>query len=183
MSKSPHKLVFDLIDIPQQGLTLEGTATPEEMELENEDRLFFNSPIAYNLHLEAINAGHDLLVRGAIRTTAQIICDRCETLTDFDLQNSEVCHQYENAFGTTLDLTDDIREDILCILPQHFLCSEDCKGFCLKCGQNLNLGPCDCEADDEDDDDDSQFTAEEKNPWAALDFFTPEQDAADKTNQ
>lgn len=40
-----------------------------------------------------------------------------------------------------------ICEDISLSLPYRFLCREDCKGLCPKCGKNLNLGPCGCPAD------------------------------------
>ncbi len=29
-------------------------------------------------------------------------------------------------------------------MDQKFLCSEDCKGLCERCGRNLNDGPCGC---------------------------------------
>jgi uncharacterized protein len=29
-------------------------------------------------------------------------------------------------------------------LPVRFLCKEDCKGVCTKCGKNLNEGECEC---------------------------------------
>ena len=32
-------------------------------------------------------------------------------------------------------------------MDQRFLCREDCKGLCEKCGKNLNDGPCDCKAE------------------------------------
>jgi uncharacterized protein len=32
-------------------------------------------------------------------------------------------------------------------MEQRFLCKEDCKGLCPKCGKNLNDGPCDCRED------------------------------------
>ena len=28
--------------------------------------------------------------------------------------------------------------------PVRFLCREDCKGLCQRCGKNLNEGACDC---------------------------------------
>ena len=34
---------------------------------------------------------------------------------------------------------------LLQTLPVTVLCREDCKGLCPKCGQNLNLGDCQCE--------------------------------------
>jgi uncharacterized protein len=35
-------------------------------------------------------------------------------------------------------------EDIVFSLPLRFLCDEECKGLCSRCGKNLNDGPCDC---------------------------------------
>lgn len=34
-------------------------------------------------------------------------------------------------------------------LPIRYLCSEDCKGLCYKCGANLNEGPCKCNRDED----------------------------------
>lgn len=43
-----------------------------------------------------------------------------------------------------VDLTDYIWSQIASSLPMKFLCSEDCKGLCQKCGKNLNEGFCSC---------------------------------------
>jgi len=43
-----------------------------------------------------------------------------------------------------IDISDEIRESLLLELPMTILCSEDCKGLCLHCGQNLNIRKCDC---------------------------------------
>lgn len=47
--------------------------------------------------------------------------------------------------GSKLDLTDAVRDALLLELPYRFLCREDCKGLCPKCGKNLNLGSCTCQ--------------------------------------
>ncbi len=85
-------------------------------------------------------------------------CDRCA---------KEVTREYtipmEHTFVTELndeendefflvptmrfDLEGLATEDVILYLPQKFLCSEDCKGICPKCGKNLNDGLCDCKAD------------------------------------
>ncbi len=44
-----------------------------------------------------------------------------------------------------LSLDELLTECLELSLPFRFLCSEDCKGLCPKCGKNLNDGPCDCE--------------------------------------
>jgi hypothetical protein len=45
---------------------------------------------------------------------------------------------------TALDLSDAIREAVLLEIPIKNLCAEDCRGLCLECGANLNVGSCDC---------------------------------------
>ena len=85
-------------------------------------------------------------------------CDRCA---------KEVTREYtipmEHTFVTELndeendefflvptmrfDLEGLATEDVILYLPQKFLCSEDCKGICPKCGKNLNDGLCDCKED------------------------------------
>lgn len=46
--------------------------------------------------------------------------------------------------GKTIDLDPLVREQVLLALPMHAVCSEDCKGLCGTCGQNLNEGQCGC---------------------------------------
>lgn len=43
-----------------------------------------------------------------------------------------------------LDVDELVNEDVLLSMPDKYLCSEDCKGLCSRCGANLNDGPCDC---------------------------------------
>ncbi len=43
-----------------------------------------------------------------------------------------------------LDIFEPLKEQILLDMPSKWLCSDDCKGLCPKCGKNLNEGECDC---------------------------------------
>ena len=43
-----------------------------------------------------------------------------------------------------LDVPDFIAEFLGVETPYRYLCSEDCKGLCHKCGKDLNAGGCDC---------------------------------------
>jgi uncharacterized protein len=43
-----------------------------------------------------------------------------------------------------LDLAEVLRQDVLIVMPMHVLCSNDCRGLCPSCGQNLNEGNCNC---------------------------------------
>jgi uncharacterized protein len=43
-----------------------------------------------------------------------------------------------------LDLTEGVRQYVLMSEPWKPLCSEDCRGFCPRCGADLNQHPCNC---------------------------------------
>lgn len=58
--------------------------------------------------------------------------------------------------GTSLDITDAVREAIILSLPIGPVCREDCRGLCPGCGRDLNEEPCGC-------------TGEKSDPrWSAL---------------
>ncbi len=154
---------FDLVDLPPEGVDLAGEASPEELGLLAEERLRYLSPVEYHLHLEAINGGADLLARGTLAVTVEARCDRCDEPFSWRVTTEDVCHEVENAFGTTVDLSDGLREDILMSFPQRFLCREECQGLCSRCGANLNQGPCGCPGED----------SSEEDPWSALDGVVP----------
>ena len=44
-----------------------------------------------------------------------------------------------------LDMDEQLREQLEMEFPMRFLCHEDCKGLCPKCGKNLNEGECNCD--------------------------------------
>jgi len=111
-----------------------------------EDSLSFPEPLAYELRAE--NLGTRMVVKGRVWTAARRHCDSCLAEYDEELQNDEVCHLLEDVGEDEIDLTDDLREDALVVLPQKSLCSEECRGLCPQCGQNLNEQDCGCPAPD-----------------------------------
>ncbi len=44
-----------------------------------------------------------------------------------------------------LDMDEPLKEQLEMEFPLRFLCKEDCKGLCPKCGKNLNDGDCGCQ--------------------------------------
>lgn len=66
---------------------------------------------------------------------------RAERAGSFHLEDAE-----EEVFdGRVIDLDPIIREQLLLALPMSAVCTDDCKGLCSVCGQNLNEKPCGCE--------------------------------------
>lgn len=98
-------------------------------------------------------------------------CDRCgepatETVTCeiayvlVESLSGEERDDYIVVDNGLLDLEDVVCTDVLLAQPTKHLCSEDCKGLCMNCGANLNLGDCPC-------------PAQQNNPFAEAlaDFF------------
>lgn len=46
--------------------------------------------------------------------------------------------------GDHLELAPMLREQLILASPMHPLCKEDCLGLCVRCGNDLNEGPCGC---------------------------------------
>ena len=47
--------------------------------------------------------------------------------------------------GNQIDLGEIVISNLLLNLSYKYLCKEDCKGLCPKCGKDLNLGDCGCD--------------------------------------
>ena len=95
-----------------------------------------------------------LHLRGTITAEMICICDRCgqvfesrkETAVDAVIaeEESEENPELFVLEGTELDLQELLSTCLILDMETKFLCREDCKGLCARCGRNLNLGPCGC---------------------------------------
>ena len=103
-----------------------------------------------------------LQIEGTCKVTVESACDRClepvatvfnlnisritkGNVTDESEVESEDLDEANYIDGYTLDVDQLIGSEILIGWPTKILCSEDCKGICNVCGQNLNQGTCNCE--------------------------------------
>ena len=64
-----------------------------------------------------------------------------EVLSDLDEDRLDDYAIIDDGF---LDIDSRILEQLEVEFPFRFLCKEDCKGLCSKCGKNLNEEECDC---------------------------------------
>lgn len=140
-----------------------------EADLPAEDPLWeplpwtFDGPVSVDLDVQ--QAGEDVVVRGNVRGTAALSCRRCLTPVTQELDEdliflyrtgiADVEAQAEEVYvlpprGQELDLSEAVREHVLLAVPQFVSCDEACRGFCPRCGTNLNTTSCDCVAEDED---------------------------------
>lgn len=115
-------------------------------------------------HLFAVLSGQDLLVTGSAAFTLETVCCRCMKEMQTEIRAGKICIYREKVPDQEVDITDDVREELLLNIPDYIRCSEDCKGLCPHCGADLNDGPCGCE----DQSDEPELPPDE-SPWSALD--------------
>ena len=127
--------------IPQEGLSLEETLSPSQLKLEAND-IEFIEPIL--VKAKAIKITNALTVDMQFKTRFKLNCSRCLESMQVGLDKKQRMNFTINSLQDTVDLDDDIRQELILNFPVKALCSADCKGICPKCGKNLNQGGCCC---------------------------------------
>ena len=127
--------------IPPGGETLSGTDPASIMDLDEPD-VHFEHEVEYEFHAQVQN--NALLVTGRVSTPVKLRCSRCLRVSEQPLRVEQFVFHQELHGEDFVDLTANMREDIILELPQRALCTEDCKGLCPHCGKDLNRGPCRC---------------------------------------
>ncbi|OIP45603.1 MAG: hypothetical protein AUK28_07865 [Desulfobacterales bacterium CG2_30_60_27] len=106
-----------------------------------------------------------VLVSGSISVTFLFDCDRC--LGRFELPSSldfkldvefadptslareHTCSHSEMdtmfVAEPVIDVHGILRQQVLLSVPEKKLCAEECRGLCMRCGADLNQGPCGCD--------------------------------------
>ncbi|MDX1701133.1 MAG: DUF177 domain-containing protein [Melioribacteraceae bacterium] len=131
------------------------------------DELQLGEPFIDNLilDLKLDKSHHQILMSGNLTISAHLNCDRCNENyksnfnSDFTLLylfNQDRIHEddvnvkYLSPKDDKIDITADVIDYARLSLPMKQLCSEDCKGLCMKCGANLNHSKCSCVNDNID---------------------------------
>ena len=115
--------------------------------------------------LSAVMAGADLVVTGSASVPILTSCARCLDDVRTVIAVKDLCFHFEKVRDLEVDLTDDVREELLLAIPSCFYCSPDCKGICPSCGVNLNHGSCACASRPAEPEPDSAAPS----PWDQLD--------------
>ncbi len=118
------------------------------------------------VHLEAMSAGSDIVVRGTLGGVAAMQCRRCLMPVRVTFEEPVVMlyrpesdagpdpDEENYTFGERareVDLTPAIREQALLAAPEYVLCKVSCAGLCPRCGKDLNRGPCGCVVNETDE--------------------------------
>ncbi len=120
----------------------------EELDINLPAKIVYPIKVEGNVNL---TGNHSAFVQGEICVLLKGECTRCLKETqknyvfDFAEQLEENAEQGYSVEKDRIDLTKIVADAISMNLPLNFLCKEDCKGICIKCGTNLNDHDCKCE--------------------------------------
>lgn len=161
-------LSFAVADIPEEGLEFTRQVGRGDLLLEEDDPATCEElTVSGTAHV----AGSDILVQGELVGTLQLECVRC--LTQFQRSfalsfeglfveggDGEFPAGRESGLREDAGQPDEVerylihdecielgtllREQVILSVPMQPLCAEDCRGLCSQCGENLNVGSCDC---------------------------------------
>ena len=123
------------------------------LELEFHNLKFVNREIEIEkpieLELEIFNTRDSFVVEGKLKAELILSCSRClqKYNSPVELDISEDVLKSEMEDEEELYLDEIVMDNIILSLPMKPLCSDNCKGICPECGQDLNEGECDCEVE------------------------------------
>lgn len=161
------ELWLDITDIPAKGrefsfsdpslweAPIREFGLPHRLDAEHGPRADFS----------VVRERRGVLVRGRLTGKVVTPCDRCAEETEVVLDSpfelyEELPLEGEQALETALlrlrgkvlelDVGGMLWEQFVLAMPVKPLCSENCRGLCPVCGQNLNAGSCTCGGPDGD---------------------------------
>ena len=116
----------------------------------------FNDPVSFAGTL--LNTGGVLKLEGSLTAEYSSKCDRClkdikgvmalpvkEDFLSSDKATDTETYIYE---GNYVSIDKALKDNVVLNLPARQLCKEDCKGLCAVCGNDFNIGTCQCGSDD-----------------------------------
>ncbi|RQD77843.1 MAG: DUF177 domain-containing protein [Candidatus Syntrophonatronum acetioxidans] len=142
--------------------------SPEMLSIEEEN---FVIKELITLNISASYTGRELIIKGSFKTRIGIHCSRCldyfnlllegdflerfqhSSHMEMDIEEMNIIDKNSIIEGTipgefmegeAFHLDKILRDNVFLALPLKPLCSENCKGLCLSCGENLNHADCGC---------------------------------------
>lgn len=124
--------------VPAEGFKERATYNPSGMDMERQD-VHLDQP--FDVDAFIVKAAEELVVNADIRCPVRFSCARC--LEDFSsVLTVEAILTYQVQPTDVVDITGDVRQEIVLAYPMIPVCQPTCRGLCLTCGQNLNRGSC-----------------------------------------
>ena len=156
MKPEPFGLQIDLRSVDVEEMEFSGEIPPQVFEMEKDTLSQPESGLRYEVLAQV--AGKELIVQGRLDADFKVLCAKCGEFFSTSVRAPAFLRTYDLSEGIEiLDLTADLREDLLLELPAYPACAEAASGTCPNLRQVLKL----TKQPDED--------APGGNPWGALD--------------
>ncbi len=126
-----------------KSLVFQAEIVPEDLDL---DIGVMHFPENLQLKAEAWRSGEDMTVQAHVEGMRHFTCSLC--LEEFNnLFEKDFALHYDIKGLDSVNIEQDVRDEIISEHPIRILCQADCKGLCPFCGANLNHEPCDCQGE------------------------------------
>jgi len=127
--------------IPEGGLELSEKIEPGLLSLDEQTVISFINPIDAKANVTKTDA--EIFVDVLLESPVEYTCAKC--LSKFEgVFKKKFNMVLEVRPAEIVELNDEIRQEIILEYPMKITCKPECKGLCPNCGQNLNIGECDC---------------------------------------
>lgn len=144
------QLIIPLEEFPEEGRYLSGELDAAVFGIDSA-ALRSTGPLSYELEVQLFET--ELMVRGSITAPFELRCDRCLTLFPYTVELDELTYSYDVKGKLQLDITEDLREEVVLALPSY----PKCEISGLECEINDTFG---------------DFRLD-KDPQSGVDFATP----------
>ncbi len=158
-------LIISLEDFPEDGRYLCGKLDATLFGIDC-DALHSTGPLSYELEAQLFET--ELMVRGCISAPFELRCDRCLTLFPYTVELNDITFSYDVKGKLALDITEDLREEIVLALPSY----PKCEISDLECEINDTFGDFRLDKDPQSGVDSATPSGE--SVWDALDQFPKE---------
>lgn len=119
-STPPSPFRLDPRAIPGNGMHLQGQTQPGFFGLPEGGEVIEGGPLHYDLRLDP--DGSEVVVSGHLDTQFSLECGRCLERFPFEVEIPAWHHVAQPKDDQMIDLTDQVREDILLALPSYPRC-------------------------------------------------------------
>ncbi|HMP89916.1 MAG TPA: DUF177 domain-containing protein [Kiritimatiellia bacterium] len=150
-------MIIEIAKLSPDGSSYIGELPGEILDLDQDKFAHADGPVHCDLFAYLVS--HELIVKGTIKAPIKLLCGRCAGFFSTFLVVSSFLRAYPITEGVDkVDLSEDIREDVLLEIPNYPACSWEGSGVCPHSGVNL-------------DEMKIEEMPPENSPWSILDNF------------
>ena len=129
-------MIIHIPKISPDGSSYTGELPPESLDLKEDKFIQAKSPVRYSLNAEIVS--DQVIVRGTVETELHLLCVVCAEFFSTTVRISSFLRTYAIQPGLeTIDLTEDLREELLLQVPHYPRGDLDENECCKQCGRNL----------------------------------------------